>query len=245
MSCGRCCRRQLSLPTLVGDRSWVKRRTCPAGAGAGRTPPIAPELGVERASALHVQRLACSSQQRFPASSSVAAHNAAQQKLAPTCATPAALSTARTRTPALRCATTSKPPSAVPVPVRLRTTGLALASPACSSQPARARRRGRTEAASREAAPTSPSHSQGTRLLFCALQNALLIALDAEPDSPRRIRDDGTAAGRVRPARRLVHPPAKAKATRPHPRLAPQRQLPPVPAWVGASTAARRRAVRS
>lgn len=116
---------------------------------------------------------------------------------------------------------------------------------AAPNQPARARRRGRTEAASREAAPTSPSHSQGTRLLFCALQNALLIALDAEPDSPRRIRDDGTAAGRVRPARRLVHPPAKAKATRPHPRLAPQRQLPPVPAWVGASTAARRRAVRS
>lgn len=147
MSCGRCCRRQLSLPTLVGDRSWVKRRTCPAGAGAGRTPPIAPELGVERASALHVQRLACSSQQRFPASSSVAAHNAAQQKLAPTCATPAALSTARTRTPALRCATTSKPPSAVPVPVRLRTTGLALASPACSSQPASPR-------------PTSRPHSR-------------------------------------------------------------------------------------
>lgn len=53
MSCGRCCRRQLSLPTLVGDRSWVKRRTCPAGAGAGRTPPIAPELGIERANALH------------------------------------------------------------------------------------------------------------------------------------------------------------------------------------------------
>jgi hypothetical protein len=83
----------------------------------------------------------------------------------------------------------------------------------------------------------------------CALQNALLIARDAEPDSRcrcccrRRIRDDGTAAGRVRPARGLLHPPAKAP--RPHPRLAPQRQLPPVPAWVGSSTAARRLAVRS
>ena len=53
MSCRRCCRRQLSLRALVGDRSWVKRRTCPAGAGAGRTPPIAPELGIERANALH------------------------------------------------------------------------------------------------------------------------------------------------------------------------------------------------
>jgi hypothetical protein len=49
VSCGRCCRRQLLLlVALVDGRSWVKRRTCPAG---GRhLLPIAPELGIERAS---------------------------------------------------------------------------------------------------------------------------------------------------------------------------------------------------
>ena len=57
--------------------SWAAR--------AGRTPPIAPELGIERASALHVQRLACSSQQ--PAAlPSLLLRRSPQRSAAETCA---------------------------------------------------------------------------------------------------------------------------------------------------------------
>ena len=121
MSCGRCCRRQLSLPTLVGDRSWVKRRTCPAGAGAGRTPPIAPELGIERASALHVQRLACSSQQ--PAAlPSLLLRRSPQRSAAETCADLRNTSSPLRARPhcAVRRHRSRHPPSAVPVPVPVR-----------------------------------------------------------------------------------------------------------------------------
>jgi hypothetical protein len=72
------------------------------------------------------------------------------------------------------------------------------ASPRSSSRPHS--RREQRSGAHVAVAVAVPSHLQGTRLLFCALQNALPIALDAEPDSHRRIRDDGTAGGPVRPA---------------------------------------------